>query len=637
MAQNDTSTLAPGIVIVGEHRYVIERVLGAGGFGITYLASTHVTMGNITFKGQVAIKEHFMGLYNERDVASGAVTTPGTAKARELVGNAIKDFLGEARRLQRLGAGHPNIVKVNEVFEANGTAYYVMEYLDGSSLWDNIKGRGMTEPDMLALMLPIVDAVAYLHRNRLTHLDIKPQNIMLAAGEGGAVRPVLIDFGLSKHYDAEGHATSTINTLACSDGYSPAEQYSGIMTFTPSADVYALGATMIACLTGKTPPKSTEWTAGERMRYIDTLPVSEPLRAALRGALADTSQRLPDASALASTLMSANATRQPEGRFLSKESASRLSTAGQAEASISDYDNATRPMGADPSTPDVDELEDAPSGKKRRSIILIALAAIALGIGIYFVLPRGSVDTTPVTADTLAIVADTLTIAQTLETEPVEIETPAPEPQPTPQVTPAPTPQPTPVPQPAPQHQQEETPVQGQSNSVWQNHRTPRNLYLAVNRGGNQYYFSESDWNALPAAQKGECSKLGVVINKDGERFILTLEDAPGFYTWQDAMNRFGNRLPTKQQGEAWISQQWAVQPAIRAFGGHITGIGVDDNNYPSNDSRHYYRYWTRTPFESNSSCAWYVTMYVGTMGYSSKSSAYRVRVVAPVSVSSAI
>ena len=132
---------------------------------------------------------------------------------------------------------------------------------------------------MLALMAPIVDAVAYLHRNRLTHLDIKPQNIMLATADDGSMRPVLIDFGLSKHYDANGNATSTVNTLACSDGYSPVEQYSGITTFSPSSDVYALGATMLACLIGKTPQKSTEWPAGERMRYIDTLPVSEPLRA----------------------------------------------------------------------------------------------------------------------------------------------------------------------------------------------------------------------------------------------------------------------------------------------------------------------------------------------------------------------
>ena len=409
MADNDVPSLYPGAVLTGRRRYVIERVLGAGGFGITYCASTDITVDNITVTARMAVKEHFVSLYNERADNNVTVTTPGSQKVRELVANSMRDFLGEARRLQRLGAGHPNIVKVNEVFEANGTAYYVMEYLDGSSLWDNIKDRGMTEPDMLALMLPIVDAVAYLHRNRLTHLDIKPQNIMLAAGEGGAVRPVLIDFGLSKHYDAEGHATSTINTLACSDGYSPAEQYSGIMTFTPSADVYALGATMIACLTGQTPPKSTEWTAGERMRYIDTLPVSEPLRAALRGALADTSQRLPDATALANILTD-SATRNIGGEISlqAKRSAiTNLPTPGMAAGATRSVERRYSTAGPSPITPagpppvDSNATRLASSTRKpavnhRLSIILIALvAAIALGVGAHFALRRSGGNPTP--------------------------------------------------------------------------------------------------------------------------------------------------------------------------------------------------------------------------------------------------
>ncbi|MBO4977686.1 MAG: serine/threonine protein kinase, partial [Muribaculaceae bacterium] len=411
MADNDVPSLYPGAVLTGRRRYVIERVLGAGGFGITYCASTDITVDNITVTARMAVKEHFVSLYNERADNNVTVTTPGSQKVRELVANSMRDFLGEARRLQQLGAGHPNIVKVNEVFEANGTAYYVMEYLDGSSLWDNIKDRGMTEPDMLALMLPIVDAVAYLHRNRLTHLDIKPQNIMLAAGEGGAVRPVLIDFGLSKHYDAEGHATSTINTLACSDGYSPAEQYSGIMTFTPSADVYALGATMIACLTGKTPPKSTEWTAGERMRYIDTLPVSEPLRAALRGALADTSQRLPDASALAN-IMTDSATRNIGGEISlqAKRSAiTNLPTSGMVSS------NATRPVERRYSTAGSTRFSTV-GQSTRLSIILIALAALAIGAGAYFAFRGGNNPQPPVP------VIDTLAIAQTLETDPVAVD-----------------------------------------------------------------------------------------------------------------------------------------------------------------------------------------------------------------------
>ncbi len=333
--------LAPGTVLVGEQRYVIERLLGAGGFGMTYLASTTVAYGNIKLKGYVAIKEHFLSDHNEREAVTLRVTTPGTARSRELVANSLRDFLGEARRLRGLGAGHPDIVKVNEVFEANGTAYYVMEYLDGNSLWSGVNGRGMTEDDMRAVMHPIIDAVAYLHRNRLTHLDIKPQNIMLACDDNGATRPVLIDFGLSKHYDGEGHATSTVNTLACSDGYSPVEQYSGITTFSPAADVYALGATMLACLTGKTPPKSTEWPAAERLRYVDSLSVSDSLREALRGALAESNSRLADADALLAALSDSKTTELQIEDFTETDNATKIISVNLDENEESCLDNTT--------------------------------------------------------------------------------------------------------------------------------------------------------------------------------------------------------------------------------------------------------------------------------------------------------
>lgn len=117
-------------------------------------------------------------------------------------------------------------------------------------------------------MNPIIDAILYLHKNRMTHLDIKPDNIMLANDEKGNLRPVLIDFGLSKHYDKNGSPTSTINTLGCSDGYAPIEQYAGITTFSPSADIYALGATMWFCLTGHDPKKSTDTDEEQLCRYL---------------------------------------------------------------------------------------------------------------------------------------------------------------------------------------------------------------------------------------------------------------------------------------------------------------------------------------------------------------------------------
>ena len=568
---NAPNFLAPGTVLTGNYTYTIERVLGAGGFGITYLAVTQVPWGNVTIDCRMALKEHFFSDFSERAADGLTVTTVGTAKIRSTVEGSLSDFVAEAQRLQKLGDGHPNIVKVNEVFRANDTAYYAMEYLEGISLAKATAGNPVSEESMLAVMEPIIDAVAFLHRERMLHLDIKPENIVLA--DGGR-RPVLIDFGQSKHFLGDGSATATVNVKGVSHGFAPAEQYDGIRTFAPTADVYALGATMMACLTGTVPPKAIEWQTAQKARAIDTLPVSPALKDVLARALADDpAARFPDASALANALAS-NATRPLGGEISlqAKRSAiTNLPTSGMVSS------NATR----------LASSSRKPSGRNRLSIALVALAAVAIGFGAYFAFRSSS-----------------------------------PEPQP------ASAPEPTPTPAPA------ETPVQSQSNSVWQNYCTPRNLYLAVNRGGNQYYFSESDWNALSAAQKGECSKVGVVIKKDGQEFILALNHESGEYTWDEAMSRFGNRLPTKQQGEAWISQRDAVQRAVRAFGGNMPG---PNDTYHSNvyNSDGYYWYWTRT--EYNSSDAWNVSICYGSMYYSDKANSLRVRVVAPVSVSSAI
>lgn len=269
------NTLPKGQILQSPHyTYRIESVLGGGGFGITYLATANIKVGNVSLKGKFAIKEHFVSSDCEREPDSSRVVYSNPAKER--VENSKKDFISEAKRLHKIGVNHPNIVKVNEVFEANNTAYYVMEYLEGESLRSFVNKNGALKEDGLpSIMNPIIEAVEYLHENRMTHLDIKPDNIMLSHDENGNIRPVLIDFGLSKHYDKNGNPTSTINTLGCSDGYAPVEQYAGITTFSPSADIYALGATMWFCLTGKNPKRSSELNEGELASIVK--PISKEI------------------------------------------------------------------------------------------------------------------------------------------------------------------------------------------------------------------------------------------------------------------------------------------------------------------------------------------------------------------------
>ena len=250
----------------GEREYRIEKVLGQGGFGITYLATATIFAGNIPIEAKFAIKEHYISSMNERKGTSVAISN---ANNTEEIKESIDSFLVEAQRLNKLSLNHPGIVRVNESFRANGTAYYVMEYIQGQSLRDYVKhsslGR-LSESEALKFFRPVAETVGYLHDHRVTHLDIKPDNILIR--ENGS--PVLIDFGLSKHYSANGTPTSTIKAAGCSAGYSPMEQYVGITTFTPEADIYALGATLLYMLTGKDPVVATEINAAIINRSFPT-------------------------------------------------------------------------------------------------------------------------------------------------------------------------------------------------------------------------------------------------------------------------------------------------------------------------------------------------------------------------------
>lgn len=304
----NNNALAPGTLLrSSQNVYRIETMLGCGGFGITYLASFKTVVGNISTRVRVAIKEHFPAADCMRDPSSQNLTC--TLTARERVSNSLREFISEARNLTRLAGVHPNIVSVNEVFEANGTAYYVMEYIEGQNLRDYVASSGPLSPGQtLSVMLPVVEAVKTIHSLHFTHLDIKPANIMLSADDlTGELRPILIDFGLAKHYDTTGNATTTLESSGYSDGYAPAEQYAGITTFSPAVDVYALAATILFCLTGQKPPRATELTP-EIIQAMLPPAVSPALRQTLVRALSyHPAQRFADGAALFDALSAANA------------------------------------------------------------------------------------------------------------------------------------------------------------------------------------------------------------------------------------------------------------------------------------------------------------------------------------------
>ena len=243
---NETALKSGSCLKNGE--YSIIRVLGQGGFGITYEAE------QVSLRRKVAVKEFFMKDSCERDGSTSHVTVP-TASNRELVSKFKEKFIREARMIA--GLDHEHIVKIHDVFEENGTAYYVMEYLGGGSLDRKIRDKGaMSESDALGYIRQVADALSYLHSQNILHFDVKPSNVLI--GKNGNAK--LIDFGISKHYDETGVQTSS-TPVGISKGYAPLEQYqqgSDIKTFTPATDIYSLGATLYALLTGTNPPEASD-------------------------------------------------------------------------------------------------------------------------------------------------------------------------------------------------------------------------------------------------------------------------------------------------------------------------------------------------------------------------------------------
>lgn len=244
----------------GKNDYVIEQVLGKGGFGVTYKVRTQVLYMNIKIDAFFAVKEFFPDICS-READNATIKIPET-KQQEIV-DGKNDFINEGKKLQEVCNLNPNIVKVNEVFEANGTAYYVMEYLEGGDLRKMVRNNGkpLSEKQMLDVMVPIGNAVQCLHRNRMLHLDIKPDNAVMRIDRNtGSVEPVLIDFGISTHFNIDGTPTSKTPSQGISPGYSPIEQYAQVNHFDPRIDVYAFCATCFYLLTGKDPIVAMEIT-----------------------------------------------------------------------------------------------------------------------------------------------------------------------------------------------------------------------------------------------------------------------------------------------------------------------------------------------------------------------------------------
>ncbi len=228
-------------VLAGQ--YIIDRVLGEGGFGITYCAKDHKTGLN------VAIKEFFPDSMATRKNAS---VIPFTGDAKDNFEYGKECFLQEAQTLSQF-IGNNNIVQVHSYFEENGTAYFVMDYVEGISFDTYIRNKGgkLSFDETLKILSPVMAALSLVHSRGIIHRDVTPDNIFIT--NDGAVK--LLDFGAARY--SLGDKSQSLD-IVLKHGFAPKEQYVRHGKQGPFTDVYSMGATFYYALTGECPPDSIE-------------------------------------------------------------------------------------------------------------------------------------------------------------------------------------------------------------------------------------------------------------------------------------------------------------------------------------------------------------------------------------------
>ena len=254
------------------NRYRIEQYLASGGFGNTY------KVYDIHLDDTMAIKEFFNRSINHRDPATNMVTVSNSGNVTDFE-NLLNKFRKEARRIRKLRGAH--IVHVHDLFDDNGTAYYVMDFIDGESLQSLLKHRGapMPEKEVLGYLQQMLDGLDEIHRYNIWHLDIKPGNMMLDH-DGNLM---LIDFGASKMIDKDrGSMTSSI-AMAYTPGYAPIEQTEQKLELIGApTDLFAIGATLYTLLSNSRPPSLSDMIEDGERAFVFPANVSADMRNLVR-------------------------------------------------------------------------------------------------------------------------------------------------------------------------------------------------------------------------------------------------------------------------------------------------------------------------------------------------------------------
>lgn len=404
--------LPAGTILNG--RYIIGRVLGQGGFGITYTARDHQT-------GQLlAVKEFFPDSMAIRTGQTSVV--PFSGERGENFSYGMESFLHEAETMAQF-IGNDNIVRVYSYFEENGTAYFVMEYVDGMNVQDYLKSKGgrISFDEALEILLPIMDALSVVHEKGIIHRDVAPDNIYIS--KDGTVK--LLDFGAARY--SLGNVSRSLDVIL-KHGFAPKEQYKRRGRQGPYTDVYSLGATLYYAITGVRPDDAIERSDEDDMPYPSSL-----------GTVITPQQE--------DVLLKAMAVNH-EDRY---QTVSEFQAAIKKAASSDPVSNTTRkttpkppPKAATSAQPEFWDTESSSSSQKRPARWPLAVAAAAaVLVAAVLLIPNLNLSQND---QMLSAPAATATAPTMMETEPAETRPKATEAAPLPTIVTVPTAPPAPSP-----------------------------------------------------------------------------------------------------------------------------------------------------------------------------------------------
>lgn len=252
--------LDPGTILAG--KYIIGKALGFGGFGVTYVG------WDKQLERRVAIKEYYPSEFATRMMHEQDLIIASGEKKHSQYTAGKEKFLEEGKKLAQVG-DIEGIVHMYDCFEANNTAYIVMEYLEGETLATLLeREKKLTEQQTMDIMIPILQALSEVHEKGIFHRDIAPDNVFLTKDEQGKIHAKLIDFGAAKFLTTS-HSKSL--TVLIKQGYSPEEQYQTHSNQGKHTDVYSAAAVMYRMVTGEVPPDALERRASLESKKKDLL------------------------------------------------------------------------------------------------------------------------------------------------------------------------------------------------------------------------------------------------------------------------------------------------------------------------------------------------------------------------------